>query len=161
MWGHSMGGSITLQIMVSTKVIKAGVIWAGMVGSYSDINQWWMQRLGIDTAPTPDSEGTRRWGFWDLIDTYGTVAENPEFWSSISATSYLADISGPIQLHHGTADASVPYVWSENLHAALQQANQVTEFYGYAADNHNISNNFSLAMNRSIAFFDVYVKGED
>ena len=161
MWGHSMGGSITLQIMVSTKVIKAGVIWAGMVGSYSDINQWWMQRLGIDTAPTPDPEGTRRRGFWDLIDTYGTVAENPEFWSSISATSYLADVSGPIQLHHGTADASVPYVWSENLYAALQQANQVTEFYGYAADNHNISNNFSSAMNRSIAFFDVYVKGED
>jgi alpha-beta hydrolase superfamily lysophospholipase len=27
--GHSMGGSITLQIMVSTQDVKVGVIWAG------------------------------------------------------------------------------------------------------------------------------------
>ena len=32
------------------------------------------------------------------------------------------------------------------------------EYYEYPGDNHNISNNFNTAMQRSIAFFDKYVK---
>lgn len=32
--------------------------------------------------------------------------------------------------------------------------------FHYSGDNHNISNSFSLAMQRSIAFFGKYVKGE-
>jgi dienelactone hydrolase len=157
MWGHSLGGSITLQIMVSTQDIKAAVIWAGMVGTYPDILDWWERRVPSRPTPTMQADGTRR-GIWGLIDEFGTPVENPAFWSSISATSFLADISGPIELHHGTADASVPYVWSENLYAALQDAGKVVEFYGYAGDNHNISLNFGTAMARSIAFFDTYVK---
>ncbi len=36
LWGHSMGGSVTLRAMVTTKEIKAGVIWAGVVASATD-----------------------------------------------------------------------------------------------------------------------------
>ena len=35
MWGHSLGGYITLRDMVVSGDIKAGVIWAGVVGSRS------------------------------------------------------------------------------------------------------------------------------
>ena len=35
MWGHSMGGHITLRAMVTHGDIKAGVIWAGVVASYT------------------------------------------------------------------------------------------------------------------------------
>ena len=41
MWGHSMGGHITLRSMVTTKDIKAGVIWAGVVASYPDLMSRW------------------------------------------------------------------------------------------------------------------------
>jgi hypothetical protein len=37
-------------------------------------------------------------------------------------------------------------------------ANQYVEYYKYEGDNHNISNNFSTAMQRSIEFFDRFVK---
>jgi uncharacterized protein len=37
MWGHSMGGYITLRSMVISPEVKAGVIWAGVVGSYPDL----------------------------------------------------------------------------------------------------------------------------
>src|SRR5262249_35796286 len=37
MWGHPMGGWVPLRAMVATDVIKAGVIWGGVVGSYTDI----------------------------------------------------------------------------------------------------------------------------
>ncbi|HXF63261.1 MAG TPA: alpha/beta fold hydrolase, partial [Caldilineaceae bacterium] len=44
MWGHSMGGQITLRAMVVTDDIKAGVIWAGVVGSYPDLLENWRRR---------------------------------------------------------------------------------------------------------------------
>ena len=37
MWGHSMGGQITLRAMVVDGGIKAGVIWAGVVAPYADL----------------------------------------------------------------------------------------------------------------------------
>src|SRR3990167_589444 len=41
MWGHSMGGYITLRSMVVSQDVKAGVIWAGVVASYGDLlNNW-------------------------------------------------------------------------------------------------------------------------
>jgi dipeptidyl aminopeptidase/acylaminoacyl peptidase len=92
------------------------------------------------------------------MEQYGTPEENPAFWDSISANAYLADISGPIQLHHGTNDADVPLVFSENLFYQMLEAGQYVELYKYEGDNHNISNYFSTAMQRTIDFFDRYVK---
>jgi fermentation-respiration switch protein FrsA (DUF1100 family) len=145
--------------MVATDDVKAGVIWAGMVGSYPEILEWWRQRWGTDDLPTPDPETGSRPGVAQLIETYGPPDEAPEFWNAISATSFLSDLSGPLQLHHGTADSSVPHVWSEALEERMEAAGQTVEFYSYPGDNHNLSNNFSLAMERSVDFFDTYVKG--
>jgi len=154
MWGHSMGGYITLRSMVITDDIKAGVIWGGVVASYPDLLTRWRRGTGSSVPPTP------RPGSWrtTLIDTFGSPEENPEFWNSISANSYLTDLSGPIQLHHGTADADVPLEFSELLFYQMLEAKQYVELYKYDGDNHNISNYFSTAMQRTIEFFDQYVK---
>ena len=67
MWGHSMGGSITLRAMVTTKDVKAGVIWAGVVGTYQDLfSRWGRRSAGVFPLPT----ATRRWRD-DLIARYG------------------------------------------------------------------------------------------
>jgi dipeptidyl aminopeptidase/acylaminoacyl peptidase len=79
----------------------------------------------------------------------------------VSPNTYLADLSGPIQLHHGTADTSVPVAYSETLYAQIQAAGRPVELFVYRNDNHNISVNFRTAMARSIQFFDTYVKGAD
>jgi dipeptidyl aminopeptidase/acylaminoacyl peptidase len=149
-----MGGYITLRSMVITGDIKAGVIWAGVVASYPDLLSRWRRGPGSSVPPTP------RPGSWrvTLVETYGSPEENPEFWNSISANSYLADLSGPIQLHHGTADEDVPLEFSELLFYQLLEAEQYVELYKYDGDNHNISNYFSTAMQRTIEFFDRYVK---
>jgi dipeptidyl aminopeptidase/acylaminoacyl peptidase len=154
MWGHSMGGHITLRNMVISKDIKAGVIWAGVVASYPDLLTNWRRNR---PSPTVSPTGGRRWR-QELTEAYGTPEENPEFWNSISATSYLSDISGPLQLHHGTSDSSVPHEFSEKLFGLLENMGKEAEFYSYEGDDHNISKGFSTAMNRSIEFFDKYLK---
>lgn len=155
MWGHSMGGYVTLRSMVISKDMKAGVIWAGVVASYPDlINRW--RRNTITPAPTASTSRGWRQG---LINEFGSPEENPEFWNSISANSYLADISGPIQLHHGTADHSVPVEFSETLDKQLKLAKKESELYIYEGDDHNIAANLGVALDRSVAFFDKYVKG--
>ncbi|MBN2006955.1 MAG: alpha/beta fold hydrolase [Anaerolineae bacterium] len=160
MWGHSMGGSITLQAMVTTKDVKVGVIWAGVVGSYMDILKWRQRQFGNSPTPTPDPTGRPRAGVWGMLDRYGTPEQNPAFWDAISPTAFLSDLSGPLQLHHGTSDASVPYVWSEDLYAEVRAAGKTIEFYSYEGDDHNLSKNFKTAMAHSVEFFDRYLKEE-
>ena len=168
MWGHSMGGHITLRAMVVSDQIRAGVIWGGVVGPYPDLFA-----RALAPTPTPDPAATvtstpdpaasptptrrLRWR-GSFIDVYGSPEENPAFWASISANSYLADLSGPLQLHHAIDDPTVPASASELLYAQLQAAGQPAELYLYENDSHDIDNNFYTAMSRSLAFFDRHVK---
>lgn len=153
MWGHSMGGYITLRSMVVSDDIKAGVIWAGVVARYPDLFARW------NPGARPSATAPGSW-VYSLEQEHGSVEQNPAFWDSISANAYLRDLDGPIQLHHGTGDDVVPWEFSEMLYNEMLQANQVVEFYTYDGDNHNISNYFSLAMQRTIEFFDRYVKAD-
>ncbi len=154
MWGHSMGGFITLRSMVISKDIKAGVIWGGVVASYPDLISRW--RRG-STTPIPLPTGARRWR--DLLTAqFGSPEKNPSFWNSISANSYLNDLSGQIQLHHGTEDQSVPIEFSQKLEKELKSAGKIVEFYSYPGDDHNITANFNIAIKRSVEFFDKYLK---
>lgn len=151
MWGHSMGGYITLRSMVVSNDIKAGVIWAGVVARYPDLFTRWNPGARASN-PAPGS-----W-VYELQQAHGSVEQNPGFWDSISANAYLADLDGPIQLHHGTADHDVPVEFSEMLHAEMLAAGRHSELYIYDGDNHNISNYFSQAMGRTIEFFDRALK---
>ena len=93
------------------------------------------------------------------MEAYGSPEANPAFWASISANSQLADLSGPLQLHHGTADTSVPAEFSEILYRQVLQAAGVVELYVYEGADHNLSAPFSVAMQRTIEFLDRYLKG--
>jgi len=153
MWGHSMGGYITLRAMVTSPDIKAGVIWAGVVASYPDlVERWNRQRPASDVTPA-----ARRWRA-QLLEQYGTPEENPEYWASISANSYLTDLSGPLQIHHGTDDAEVPIKFSVKLVDQIKAAGKSAEIFTYLGDDHNISQSLTTAIERSVAFFDKYVK---
>jgi fermentation-respiration switch protein FrsA (DUF1100 family) len=109
---------------------------------------------------TPDPGGTPS-PRGESAFAYGWFDENPEFWASVDPTFHLEDLSGPLQLHHGTGDESVPVEFSEDLYARLQKSNLKAELHLYEGDNHNIANQFSMAMERSIQFFDTYLMPSD
>jgi uncharacterized protein len=158
MWGHSMGGNITLRdIVIKPMDIKAAVIWGGVVGSYDDLLNNWQRRVTYRPGPT---ELARRNNYRQkLIDTYGTPASDPDFWNSIDPTSNLDMINTPIQLHTGGNDEEVPVDFSVNLKQKLVQLGKTVEYYDYPGGDHNISSpNFEIAMKRSIDFFNKYLK---
>jgi fermentation-respiration switch protein FrsA (DUF1100 family) len=158
MWGHSMGGFLTLRAMVISKDIKAGVIWAGVVGSYPDMICCWHHPAPAGPTPTPNPNFRSGWRTqWQNL--YGSPEENPDFWAGISANTYLNDLSGPIQLHHDIADSEVPVKFSQDLYQEILAAGKTTEYYEYPGDDHNLANYFNLAMQRTIEFFDKYLKG--
>jgi dipeptidyl aminopeptidase/acylaminoacyl peptidase len=156
MWGHSMGGYITLRSMVIDPDIRAGVIWAGVVASYADLLTRWRRTPVAAGTPTP-TPSLRGWR-GGLFSVYGPPEENPSFFRSISANSFLADLSGPIQLHHGTADTSVPIAFSVDLYEQLQQAGAESELYLYEGADHNLSQPFTTAMLRTIEFYNRFLK---
>jgi uncharacterized protein len=160
MWGHSMGGYITLRAMVISHDIKVGVIWSGVVGSYPDLVYHWHNRSANEPTQTPGTSlpPGRGGGFRALASLFGAPDANPDFWNSISATSYLADLSGPLQLHHDTGDTEVPFQFSQTLYDAATAAGKTAELYAYPGDDHNLANSFRLAMSRTIAYFDKYLK---
>jgi uncharacterized protein len=150
MWGHSMGGYITLRAMVAEQGIKAGVIWAGVVASYDYMFQSWFNRRGGGT-PRPGWRST-------MMEQYGTPAENPDFWYTLSANNFLADLSGPVQIHHGTGDTTVPVAYSTTLDAQIREAGMPVELFLYEGDDHNIAGNRDDALTLSVVFFDQHVK---
>ncbi len=162
MWGHSMGGFLTLRAMVISKDIKAAVIWAGVVANYPDLLCCWRTPTPGPTAtsgPTATLNPDFRPGWRSWQREYGSPEENLKFWLGVSANSYLADLSGPIQLHHGTADTEVPIKFSRDFYQQLLTAGQTAEYYEYEGDDHNLAGSFSLAMSRTLNFFDQYLKG--
>jgi hypothetical protein len=49
--------------------------------------------------------------------------------------------------------------FAQTLADDLHAANKPVELYTYAGADHNIAQGFTLAMARSVAFFDHYLKG--
>ena len=147
-----------MRAMVVSQEIDAGVIWGGVVVSYQDLFERWRREAGSVPTATPDA--VKRQGSWrsELENTYGTFENNPEFWASISPNTYVGDLSGPLQLHHGTSDDSVPVEFSTSLYSQIVTAGRDAELYLYVGDNHNIESNFYTAIQRTIDFFDAYVK---
>ncbi len=103
MWGHSMGGSITLRAMVVTDTIKAGVIWAGVTAPSPMIIQLSAARWADRPTPTPNPDATAV-DLNDELYRLDRVDANRAFWDAIDPFSYLDQISGPVQIHHGTAE---------------------------------------------------------
>jgi dipeptidyl aminopeptidase/acylaminoacyl peptidase len=154
MWGHSMGGYLTLRTMVVSQDVKAGVIWAGVVASYPDLIYNWRRTGSFTPSPSSRGRGWRtRW-----IELYGTPEQNPAFWASVSSNTYLHDLSGALQLHHGANDEDVPLAFSIRLAEEVRAAGGIADLYTYEGDNHNISNYFTTAMDRTIAFYDQHLK---
>ena len=154
MWGHSMGGQITLRAMVISNEVKAGSIWAGTVADYATMWDRWEDR----TRANPQwSSRIRNWRA-ELVADYGTPEENPAFWSSISPNAYVDDLSGAVLLQHATGDSIVPVAYSDIVNTEIEAVGGEVSYFRYIGDDHNLSANLSVALARDVTFFDAVLK---
>lgn len=140
-WGHSNGGEIGLRVALISKDIKASSLWAGVVGSYEDMFETYVEKIPFLTKENP------------LTTTHGLPSTKSDFWNEIEPYNYLSEINIPIQLQHGTEDKSVPVELSLSLKKALEEQNKDVEYIEYQGDDHNIRRNSGVAWQRTIAFF--------
>ena len=140
-WGHSMGGNITLKdVVVGDKAIKAVSIWSGVVAPINDIIYNWQDRVSY--KPDPLDLRLRNQNRDWLIKTYGTPDENPDFWNSIDPNYYLEDIKIPVQIEVGLSDTQVPPDFSRGLYERLKKLGKNVEYHEYPGANHDINQSF-------------------
>ena len=78
-----------------------------------------------------------------------------------SPSSYLDDVTAPIQIHHGTADDTAPVRWATRLAADLRDHGKDVELFIYPGAGHSFGIGgaaYTAMMARSIAFFDGHLK---
>lgn len=135
-WGHSMGGQLSLRAMLVDPDLKAASLWAGVVAGYDLLATDW-RPSGASNGERPEVDGLNR-----------------RYLRALSPNAHLQELRGrPLQLHHGTADKEVPYSFQQALAQDLRDAQQPFEAFRYEGDDHNLSRNLRLALNRSVAFF--------
>ena len=154
LWGHSMGGYLTLRALILGSGARAAVIWGGVVAPHLEIFKFFSSR------PRAVNTQYKRYALEreKLYKTFGSPTENPAFWNALSANTFITKPIAPIQLHHGLSDTTVPVEFSRMLTGQLKKVGSPVELYTYPRNDHNLSQSFSLAMRRSMAFFDRYLK---
>ncbi len=150
-WGHSMGGFLGLRVLVVRDDIKAASFWAGVMGSYIDLVERWLDL----TSALPEQAVSWR---EDFIKRFGDPDPENRFWNEISATNYLENIKTPIQLQHARTDEHVPVEFSAELAEKLERSGKEVELILYDHDDHNLSVNFQKAARSTVDFFDRYLK---
>jgi len=137
--GHSLGGNIAMRVLIVSSDVKATVLYATMSGDEMKNAQ-----LLFDTSSDP---------------TFQTeLATSPAVIERISPMYYYSDITSPIQLHHGTADKTVPVAGAEETCDALTTAGVQIECIYYPEEDHTfrrrVADQFYGAMFR---FYETYL----
>ena len=113
-WGHSGGGSSTLNLLFR----------------HGD-----KYKVGIASAPVPDIR------LYDTIyqERYaGNPNTDPESYDNTSPISFAKDLQGKLLLIHGTGDDNVHYQGSERLINELVKHNKQFEFFSYPNRSHSL-----------------------
>ncbi len=141
MWGHSMGGGIAARVMVVRPEIRAYVLFAP-ISADAEENYY---ELSADEV------------LW-LRNQYDAGKNGREYYDRISPLNYFDRVSVPVQLHHGMDDKDVPIAFSKTMYEKLRGLGKKVEFFIYPGQKHEFIEDWPLAAERSLQFFDRYVK---
>jgi len=143
LWGHSMGGGITIRTITIDAGVRAAVLYGAMSGD---------ERLNFERIYTVFSNGAR--GGEEL----NTPAED---FARISPIFFLDRVQAAVSIHHGEADTEVPPEWSLDLCGRLRELNKAVECFSYPGQPHTFNGDSDqVFIQRSIDFYNRYLRGE-
>lgn len=140
LWGHSMGGGISLRALTVSPDVKAAVLYAAMSGderrNFEAIQSWSGGQRGLAEINVPDDALLR-----------------------IAPIHYLDRIEAAVSIHHGTADELVPPVWSNELCEQLLALEKVVQCLPYPGQPHTfVGEGDRQFIQNMITFYDTYLK---
>ena len=132
MWGHSMGGEVTLRTLLATDVVKGASLWSSVGGDIWDQSFYYSRYedpLAADGAEHPK----------EVIDKLRedlAGLDGPFAWERGEPLHYLEHLTAPIIIHHAIGDRGAAYVWSARLAKELYLRSHPYQFHTYAGDDH-------------------------
>lgn len=139
LYGHSMGGEIGLRAMVVSRVLKGCTLWAPVTRDFPENTLYFIRKRNPSEAAQ--------------LQTRIDAEVSPEDYPALTPNSYLKSIDTPFVIHHGVADESVPFSWSQGFQRRLDAAGVSYTFHAYPGENHNISRSFYKVMDIDMKFF--------
>lgn len=150
MMGHSMGGGITLQNIVSGADVKVAALFGTVTADEAE-----RYEARITRWASGGSESTA----FDFAEKYGTPQERPDIYARMSPENYWQEVQVPVIIHHGDADTTTPLQWALDVEAGLSAAGKQVEMHVYPGAGHSLNGaDFDVAMQRTLAFFDAVLK---
>lgn len=142
-WGHSNGGQIALTVLEAAPKPYPASLWA-------PVSKPFPYSILYYTDEADDQGKALRRELAKFEDIYDV---NP-----YALTNYLDFISGPLQIHQGTADAEVPLKWTDDFVHVLQDKKVKVEYFTYPGADHNLTPGWNTVIARDIAFFSKQLK---
>jgi uncharacterized protein len=172
MWGHSMGGGVTMKALTIDERIKAAVLYSSVSADFVDIIDRWGPGCfgdviqgelvaGCNSSDVIPDELPR-----EMQNAYWFAASDGDTLKEISPFYHLDYVIAPIQIHYGTEDGKflngTPPQWSVKLTQALRDAGKQAEMYQYEGEGHSfIGQPWFDFMARTLRFLDKYVKNAE
>jgi len=169
MWGHSMGGGVTLKVMTIDPRIKAAVLYSSVSADFGDIIARWGPGCLGDVLEGEATFGCNSSDILpidlpaDLTGSYFEAAADPVMLEAVSPLYHFDLVTIPVQIHYGTEDGKVangtPPEWSTKMYGAFIDAGVDAEIFAYQDEKHSfIGEPWFQFMARTQLFFDKHVK---
>jgi len=146
-WGHSNGGQIALTVLEILGHPLPATLWA-------PVSKPFPYSVLYYTDDIPDQGKLLRRELAKFEEQYDARL--------YSLTNYVHRITGPVQIHQGTADAAVPLSWSDTLAKNLESSNSAVTYFVYSGANHNMTSplpdTWNTVVARDIEFFRTYTR---
>lgn len=151
MLGHSLGGGLCLNVMVTRPgLVKAYVLFAPMSDDFKKNYDRWIAKHWV---------GQEKYGQPSVIkERFGSPETNPQFWYNLSPKNFINNVTDPVEVHQGLADKSVPPEWASDLKSDFERAGKRLTLFTYRGEPHEFINSWPLVMERTVEFFDGYLK---
>jgi uncharacterized protein len=183
MWGHSMGGGVTLKVLTIDPVlqllspdgslhsgrVKAAILYSTVSADDADIIDRWGPGCIGDIAAGEKLYGCNSSDVLPLdlppglIQAYKDAARDPDLLKQVAALQYLDDVVAPVQIHYGTEDgkfiSGTPPDWSRKAYEGFIAAGKNAELFAYEGEGHSFfADQWWAFMERCVRFFDENVK---
>ena len=150
MWGHSMGGEVTLRSLLATDRVKGASMWSSVGGDIWDQSYYYSRYadpMAYDSSETPKSVIERLQGRIRALDeAFDYRGSEPLL--------HLDNLQTPLIIQHAAGDRGAAYKWSERLAKELTMRGKRYEFWTYPGDDHLFTGAaLEQAVRRDAAFF--------